>query len=641
MKSQWRVTLAALVLGMSLGVPGKVSAQICGDINGDGTVNPLDAVCLAGCVAGNGVCPSGATLPQCNPGPVCGTGSLSSCGDIVGDGILTLPEIQSDLSNLSLSLTGAETLFGLCADGRAGASNDCPNKIGVCAGDNQTACAVAADCTDQGTAGPCNTGVCGSGGTVTYDSFTIDETVGWPPAPGCIVKLGGTVFVQTNAGAPDDTVLCIEPGTTIQGVKGTVDPATLVFLTTDEGGDPDIPDRKAKIDARGTAASPIVFTSDQPPGSRLKGDWAGVMFNGLSTVNRNFDPNPALNKCFATAEGIPTAFGGCIEDDSSGIATFIRAEFGGRDFTLDNELNLWTMNGIGSGTRMDNIQAHVGDDDCLEWFGGTSNHKFMIASGCGDDGIDYQLGYTGSVQFAAYIQAPDLMDLGGGDSRGIEGDGSEFNNNALPRSNPTFCNFTLMGTKNTGNNGGSDVGVMIRRGSDGKFANMIVSGHADAGIELRDVATTEQGCVLPGPTLGTLQIYNSMFHDNGTGNIEQAKDGNNPATPPANCTSSTWYGLNVAANGVVPADQTSLDGDGTFNNQLIDQNYPAAGELYDTTVPIDPGSFTLISSRTCSDLNENLIDVNYIGAFDPTAGCNPVTGPCDWLTKPWVNFDKN
>ena len=34
----------------------------------------------------------------------------------------------------------------------------------------------------------------------------------------------------------------------------------------------------------------------------------------------------------------------------------------------------------------------------------------LLASGCGDDGLDYQLGFTGSVQFGAYIQAPDLSD---------------------------------------------------------------------------------------------------------------------------------------------------------------------------------------------------------------------------------------
>ena len=47
------------------------------------------------------------------------------------------------------------------------------------------------------------------------------------------------------------------------------------------------------------------------------------------------------------------------------------------------------------------IQAQRnGKDDCFEWFGGTSNHKHLVASGCADDAFDYQLGFTGSLQYA-------------------------------------------------------------------------------------------------------------------------------------------------------------------------------------------------------------------------------------------------
>jgi hypothetical protein len=75
--------------------------------------------------------------------------------------------------------------------------------------------------------------------------------------------------------------------------------------------------------------------------------------------------------------------------------------------------------------------------------------------------------------------------------------------------------------------------------------------------------------------------------------------------------------------------------------QLIDEHYPAPGNLYNTKVPMDPGSFTLISPGTCSNLNETLVDVGYVGAFDPNASCNPATGPCDWLSKPWNSLEKN
>jgi hypothetical protein len=674
------MTLAALAAGLLMGLPSAALAAACGDINNDGNVNSNDSVCLAGCVAGNGVCPSAATLPQCGPGPICTTGNPLDCADIVKDNDFNLPEIQADLNNLSLSLVGIETLYGICTPGRAGATSACPNKIGVCAGDNQTACAVAADCVDQGTTGPCNTGVCGSGGSVTYQSFTIDETTGWPPAPGCTVKLDGTVFVQTNAGAPNTTVLCVEKGTTVEGIKGSPDPAALIFLATDDGGDPDIPDRKAKIDSQGTAAEPIVYTSDQAPGARSRGDWAGVVFNGLSTVNRNF----AIGKCFGQGEGLPTPFGGCNENDSSGIATFNRVSYAGLVFTPNNELNLWTMNGLGRRTRFDHIHANVGADDCIEWFGGTINMDHLVASGCGDDGLDFQLGFTGAVQYALYLQNGTTMDNTQRDSRGIEADNSEFGNDALPRSNPVFCNITLVGSKDNGDNGGSDVGAFYRRGVAGKFVNMIVTNHQDAGTELRDRATTQMACD-NATTLNSdepvLQVRNSIFFNNGSGGTEHCKNdvcrnaagqsGNDACTgagapfgccsgagagtcnvtcdntsecvagaPDGSftfcnvgnglCSSCDWYDQLVASEGVVNADGSNA------TNPGVGTAYPAVGDLYDGR----PAG-TLISPATCSDLADGLEDATYVGAFDPAASCNVTNGPCDWLSEPWIDFAIN
>ena len=118
MKRSWTMTLAALAAGLLMGLPSAALAAACGDINNDGNVNSNDSVCLAGCVAGNGVCPSAATLPQCGPGPICTTGNPLDCADIVKDNDFNLPEIQADLNNLSLSLVGIETLTGLKEQGR-------------------------------------------------------------------------------------------------------------------------------------------------------------------------------------------------------------------------------------------------------------------------------------------------------------------------------------------------------------------------------------------------------------------------------------------------------------------------------------------------------------------------------------------
>src|SRR6476660_2220283 len=45
-------------------------------------------------------------------------------------------------------------------------------------------------------------------------------------------------------------------------------------------------ERGAKINAIGTAAKPIVFTSGKSVGSRLPGDWGGIIVLGKAKTNR-------------------------------------------------------------------------------------------------------------------------------------------------------------------------------------------------------------------------------------------------------------------------------------------------------------------------------------------------------------------
>ena len=68
------VGLAAAVIVAS--APAIVHAAGCGDLNNDGSLTASDCLVLAQCLSGGGTCPA------VNPGPLCGTGSLATCGDI-------------------------------------------------------------------------------------------------------------------------------------------------------------------------------------------------------------------------------------------------------------------------------------------------------------------------------------------------------------------------------------------------------------------------------------------------------------------------------------------------------------------------------------------------------------------------------
>jgi hypothetical protein len=256
-------------------------------------------------------------------------------------------------------------------------------------------------------------------------------------APGNNVhNVNGTTFIAPGV------ILTVDPGAIVQGIKGAATPSVLVFQ------------RGAKINAAGTPANPIVFTSNQPNGSRGIGDWGGVVMNG------NAPANCPAGACLA--EGLTgIEFGGTDPNDSSGVIQYARIEFSGIELSTDNELNILTQNGVGRGTVEDHIQVNHGFDDGFEWFGGTVNMKFIVATSIGDDDFDWQLGYTGHVQFGLGLKNAGNSDTNG--RHGFEGDNNENNFAFLPRSNPVFCNVTLVGTKDQGQTGNGRRGMMLRR----------------------------------------------------------------------------------------------------------------------------------------------------------------------------------
>jgi hypothetical protein len=602
------------VAALATAGPSRASAQ-CGDVNNDGIVDTNDIVCLSALVAA--VTPPTA----CNPGPTCpGT----DC-DLFGDG---LGPDNTDLAVLVDDFNGLETLHDPCAS---------VGSAVVCGGP-----------ADPETGLP--TLNLGGGGDVTISASQI-----WPDS--CTIILEDSVFFETPGGGPT-TVLTIEAGTVIKGEAGNSIPVVPALFI--------LPG--AKISAIGTPTDPIVFTSTAADGAKAKGDWGGVNINGRSIVNRSL-----VGPCLNEAEGVPVPYGGCIAEDSSGVAQFVRVEFAGLDFTANNELNLFTMNAVGSGTSFRFIQAHAGDDDCHEWFGGTINQDHLVASACGDDGFDSQLGFQGSLQFGLMVQNGLLTDSSPSrDSRGVEADNSEFDNNASPRTNARYCNLTLVGARaHVGENGGSDAGMLLRRGVSGTFANSIVAHFQDNGVELRDSATTDRAC-----TVEDLVVRNTIFEANGTfpgsgtehckrgdcvnsSNVTAASVCTGAATPFACCTgagtgcacnlnadcsgaaphtfchipngvcaSCDWYNDMVATQDVANAIGSNACTTG-LSDQYPGNNAPDYRPTFGGACP---------AAASCSAIDEAFVDTSYLGAIDPGAACTPGTS-CDWLSTPWLNFE--
>lgn len=284
----------------------------------------------------------------------------------------------------------------------------------------------------------------------------IDGTMNW--TNNFIYVLRGAVFVNEGA------TLNIQAGTLIAGEAGSV--GTLIVL------------RGGKLNAIGTREQPIVFTSDQPAGQRARGDWGGIILNGKAPLN------------IPGGEGVGEAqtgiYGGNDPNDSSGTMRYVRLEFAGTEFSPDNELNGIAFQGVGRGGSYEYIQVHMNRDDAFEWFGGTADIKYAIASNAGDDSFDWTFGWSGRAQFLVVHKRGDDGDWS------IEADNNEFNNNLLPRSNPQIYNFTSCGDPDTNEGVEGFRAVLFRRGTAVTFRNFLIAGSRTLGMQIDGTATLDQ-----------------------------------------------------------------------------------------------------------------------------------------------------
>ena len=375
-------------------------------------------------------------------------------------------------------------------------------------------------------------------------------------SPRCPWLLSGGVFIGNDV---DETVLTILPGTILYG-----EGATNGFLSIRRG---------SKIMAEGTAAEPIVFTSDTT-GAYARGQWGGLILAGRAPINPEGGED--------LIEGDAGVYGGTVAADNSGVLRYVRIQYGGIPISPDNEINGLTLAGVGSGTEIDYVQVHANDDDGIEFFGGTVNVKHAVVSCPGDDGIDWDLGYTGNIQFALVTQGCD--DSG---DNGIEADNHPTDFAAAPISNPTISNLTLVG----GAANPDGFGIVLRRGTSGEIANAIVSGFPSACLAIRDDETYNNSDLAFDHTiLDCTTTYEGDDPDDvmQEEDVVSAGTGNSEADP--------------------QLVDTSLAGDPNFA--------PASGSPAASGGDVPAGSFFEAAT--------------YLGAFDPAGA--------DW-TDGWTNFD--
>lgn len=241
----------------------------------------------------------------------------------------------------------------------------------------------------------------------------------------------GVILLQNKIYVKNNATLTIAPGTIIRGDKPTQ--GSLIVT------------RGAKLNAIGTLASPIIFTSNEGIGNRNEGDWGGIVLLGLA---RNNQPGGVAN-----IEGIvqttDTQYGGSFDNDNSGTLKYVRIEFAGIALEPNKEINGLTCGSVGSATTIDFIQVSHSGDDSFEWFGGTVSCKHLIAYRGLDDDFDTDFGFRGKIQFALAIRDKDVSDAIG-DSNSFESDNDAAGSAGQPKTAAIFSNVTLVGPKGNG-----------------------------------------------------------------------------------------------------------------------------------------------------------------------------------------------
>lgn len=407
-------------------------------------------------------------------GLVAGLGFLAACDDSSGSDIPDAPTnvavAPTSPSAVQVTWTAGSSVDGFEIARAEGASavtytvldtvQASPfNDTGLTAGTSYTYRVVALRGTNRSPEVQAAGRTADRGGSTISANITSSRTL----SRDTVYKL--TAYVQVTNGA----TLTIQDGTRIEGDAGSA-----LFIT-----------RGAEIDARGTAARPIVFTSSRPVGSRRAGDWGGLIIIGNGVISRSGNIKIEGTGSNTTTNPEQTYGGTNNNADNSGTLQYVRVEYAGFAPSVNNELNSVTLAAVGSGTTMDHVQTMYGLDDSFEWFGGAVDGKYLVSYESGDDHFDASEGYVGRNQFMIAFQSvvPTVTTGAGGaapDPQGFEIDGcedstggtcGEAGNNAEPFTIPIFANFTVIGAPTGVLPAGGGTGAVIRRGGGGFYIN--------------------------------------------------------------------------------------------------------------------------------------------------------------------------
>ena len=347
--------------------------------------------------------------------------------------------------------------------------------------------------------------------------FTAGATLGGRYNDNITLKAGDyTLTSSLQIEAPGS--LTIEPGTTITAASNN----NIIYILIEQG---------ARINAEGTASSPITMTSED----KKAGAWGGLHICGCAHTNAGTGSSEIGN----------AVYGGDVENDNSGTIEYVIIENSGYALDSDHEANGISLYGVGSGTKISNVYVVNGSDDGIEFFGGSVNIDHCIVENCTDDSFDWTEGWNGTAEYIIAYQTVAECDCL------MECDNNGDNNEAAPVAHPTIRYATFIGNGSTENKRG----LRFREGTYVKLENALVCGKPSP-------VTLETSYTVASFDNGTSYIRNTVIsgelvNEEGTG-YDNAKflagEGNSVDTSLSAGTFTDKFVGKVGQSGAVSAD---------------------------------------------------------------------------------------
>lgn len=196
-------------------------------------------------------------------------------------------------------------------------------------------------------------------------------------------KVTGKKELKANVEYTLDGSLIVEAGGELTIPAGTVvkaKPGFNSYILVARGG---------KIYINGTADKPVKLIPDDE--NAKGGYWGGLIINGYA-------PLTSGQKEFNTEINVQYPYGGDKKDDNSGVVTYLIIDGAGAQSNDNVEHNGLTLNGVGSGTKIENVYVLNSADDGIEFFGGCVNVTNLLVVNSDDDMFDFTQGYKGTLK---------------------------------------------------------------------------------------------------------------------------------------------------------------------------------------------------------------------------------------------------